>query len=185
MARALHQQLKARIDALTALKPSEPPAPWRHVATLQIGGLTEVGFANSSDLLLVISSAGRGVVDTGQGKLIARDDDDRFAFDSGNLIAEGIGPINGVKVRVSGLRGGGLSTHTADGWSVERQPLAWPDEELILSPPGQSMLWTPTGKLVVLTKLAGFASEIRVFGFSPTGRAFIIATASDVAIFSR
>lgn len=102
-----------------------------------------------------------------------------------SLKAEGIGPIAGAKVRVGGLRGGGLSTNTADGWGLQRCPLAWPDDELILSPPGQTMLWTPKGQPMKLTKLSGFVTEVRAFGFSPTGGTFVIATASDLAIFAR
>lgn len=183
MDHTLRQQLKARADFLAGLPTSAPPAPWGHVATLPVGGLTEVGFADSSDLLLALSDAGRGLIDGRTGKLIARDDDD--AFDAGNLTADGIGPLAGVKVRMGGLRGGGLSTNTADGWGLERCPLAWPDDELILSPPGQTMFWTPKGQPMKLAKLAGFASEVRAFGFSPTGQTFVIATASDLAIFTR
>jgi hypothetical protein len=36
-----------------------------------------------------------------------------------------------------------------------------------------------------LTKLAGFTSEIRAFGFSPTGQSLVVATAADVSIFGR
>jgi len=36
-----------------------------------------------------------------------------------------------------------------------------------------------------LTKLGGFITEIRTFGFSPTGLSFVVATSSDVIIFSR
>lgn len=183
MASALHQQLRARADALAALPSAAPPAPWRHVATLPVGGLTEVGFADSSDMLLVLSDDGRGVVDCRTGQLLARHDDD--AFDAGNLTAKGIGPIGGAKVRMGGLRGGGLPICTADGWGLQRRPLAWPDDELILSPPGQTMLWTPRGEPMQLTRLAGFVTEVRAFGFSPTGETLVIATASDLAIFRR
>lgn len=110
----------------------------------------------------------------------SRDD----AFDIGNLTAKGLGPFAG-KVRMAGLRGGGLPICTADGWGLQRRPLAWPDDELILSPPGQTMLWTPRDQPMQLTRLAGFAEEVRAFGFSPTGGTFIIATASDLAIFAR
>ena len=43
------------------------------------------GFAESSDLLLVTSNAGRGVVDCRKGALLARDDD-QFDVDIGNLL---------------------------------------------------------------------------------------------------
>jgi len=48
------------------------PSQWRKVAYLAVGGLTEVGFAAGS-LLLVVSHQGRGVVDLASGDLLARD----------------------------------------------------------------------------------------------------------------
>lgn len=179
------EHLRNRFDVLDRMAPTNPPAPWRRVTLLSMGGLTDVGFANSSDLLLVISSAGRSVVDGAKGVVVARDDEDDFEFDAGNLLAEGIGPLEGVMVRTGGMRGGGLSARTPDGWGLEHHPLSWPDDELFLSPPGQTMLWTAPGQPVSLTKFAGFASEIRAFGFSPTGRCFALATASDVTIYGR
>jgi hypothetical protein len=48
------------------------PSPWRKVTYLAVGGLTEVGFAAGS-LLLVVSHQGRGVVDLASGNVLARD----------------------------------------------------------------------------------------------------------------
>lgn len=180
------QQLKARfadLDRLTAT--TQVPEPWTRVGVLAVGGLTHVGFAQSSDLLLVMSSAGRGVCDCRSAVLEARDDSDDFRFDIGNLLADGIGPLAGTAVRMCGMFGGGLASKTDDGWMLERHPLSWPDDEFFLSPPGQTMLWQPAGQPLKLTKLAGFVAEIRAFGFAPTGQSFIIATASDIAIFAR
>jgi hypothetical protein len=155
------------------------------VAAFAVGGLTSVGFGESSDLLLAASGAGRGVFDCRKGELLARDDAEEFSFDIGNLVAEGIGPLAQERVRMSGIYGGGLACRTADGWKIERHPLSWPDDELILSPPGQSMLWTPPGQPMLLTKLAGFISEVRAFGFSPTGYSLVVATAADISVFGR
>lgn len=179
--------LRARFDALRDLVPipTAVPEPWNRIVVVPVGGLTSVGFAESSDLLLAASSAGRGVFDCRTGTLLARDDNDRFSFDVGNLLVEGIGPIAEYQIRMSGIFGGGLPRQTADGWSIEGYPLSWPDDELILSPPGQSMLWSPPKQPVNLTKLSGFISEVRAFGFSPTGRSLVVATAADISIFGR
>ena len=50
-----------------------PVAPWSQVAVRAVGGLTEVGFADDTDLLLVVSSRGRGVFDCCSGQIVARD----------------------------------------------------------------------------------------------------------------
>src|SRR6478609_9554462 len=48
------------------------PSPGKKVTYLAVGGLTEVGFAVGS-LLLVVSHQGRGVVDLASGNVLARD----------------------------------------------------------------------------------------------------------------
>ncbi len=47
-------------------------SPWRKVADLAIGGLTEIGFA-APRLMLVVSHQGRAVLDCATGARIARD----------------------------------------------------------------------------------------------------------------
>lgn len=180
------EHLRSRFSYLNELAFSkELPAPWNQSQQIAIGGLTEVGFANSSDLLLCISSGGRGLIDCVSGERVARDDAEGFQFDSGNLLATGIGPLSGELVRVAGLAGGGLASGTNDGWGVERHPFAYPSEQLFVSPPTQTMLWNRESETPNITKLGGFVTELRAYGFSPTGRSLVIATSSDIMIFAR
>jgi hypothetical protein len=149
-----------------------------------VGGLTDVGFAPHSDLLLVVSSQGRGVFDGLSGKRIARDasvpeGDDPDWFDTFELTSEGIGSLAGQRIRTAGLHGGGLPLLTRDGWSVERLTLDWPDETLLLCQP-----WKHGYKPGEFVKVA-VHSEVRAWGFSPTGRSLILAISSNLAIWSR
>lgn len=138
--------LKERFDALESMPvASSLPPPWSGPTTIAVGGLTDVGFRDSSDLLMCISSTGRGVIDCLAGSKIARDDSDELAFDLGNLLAAGIGPLADAQIRTAGLAGGGLPSGTQDGWSAQRHPFAFPDEQLFVAPPGQTMLWTRRG----------------------------------------
>ena len=178
--------LKERFDALERLPfESAMPPPWKGPTYIAVGGLTDVGFGDSSDLLICISSAGRGVIDCLTGIKVARDDGETFAFDRENLLVAGLGPLAERQIRTAGLAGGGLASGTSDGWNVERHPFAYPSEQLFVAPPVQTMLWTPNDDEMRLTKLGDFASGLTAFGFSPTGRSFIVATSSDVTIFSR
>jgi hypothetical protein len=179
------KHLKARVQMLDRLESFTPPPPWRSVAVLSVGGLQDVGFAPSSDLLLATSVNGLGVFDCLAGRRLARDDDQDLEIDAAHLTIVGIGPIEGITIPLAGIHGGGLPAMTADGWNVERYPLAWPDEQLFLSPPGETMLWTPPGKATAITKLAGFISEIRAFGFSPTGKSLVVATSADITVYAR
>src|SRR4051794_31292001 len=97
----------------------KPPLPWSIKSVAAIGGLTEAGFDEVSDLLLVISHQGRGVFDCGSGERVARDrsiENVDSWYGHHNLIGMGIGPLAGRHVRLSGLNGGGLPCSTKDGW---------------------------------------------------------------------
>ena len=175
--------LKPLISKLSLLEISEPPPPWREVPAIAIGGVRSVGFQPDSDLLLVVSEQGRGVIDCNTGKKLARDHDEYFE-DEIRLEAEGIGPMSGQRIRISGLHGGGLPNSTSDMWSLDAVTLAWPEQLLILVEPGSWLYGGLYGKPDNLWKV--FAdSEIRAQGFSPTGRSLVIATSSEIQIYAR
>ena len=157
------------------------PPPWTRLAIHAVGGLTEVGFADDSDFLLVVSSQGRGVIDCKTGERVARDpaEPDDSWYDERRLRAQGIGPLENHIVRLAGLHGGGLLTCGQGGWSVESLPLDWPDVSLLLVEPWRSIFDEKTG----FTKLA-VEREVRAFGFSDTGASLVLATSSDVFVFA-
>lgn len=175
--------LDALKSQLRTLQTVAPPKPWRRVVTIAVGGLLSIGFDRDSELLLVVSSAGRGVIDCRSGEKIARDtneynENDRY------LEADGIGPLRGQTIRVSGLLGGGLPRSTHDGWSVELVTLDWPVNEILLLEPFSSLYESLYGKPPALHKI-GEELEVRACGFSYTGKSLVVATSSDVAVFSR
>ena len=176
--------LEARFAYINGLQHAEPPPPWHRTGIVPVGGLWHVGFGSNSDLALVISVSGRGVIDCTTGQKLARDDEE-YHPNEGSLDADGIGPLQDQKIRIAGIWGGGLTRLTADGWSVEPHPLSWPNEELLLCPPGQTMLWQPNDQEPNLIKLGNFASSLVAYGFSPTGRSLIIATSSEFIIYGR
>ncbi len=104
--------------------------------------------------------------------------------DTFELQADGIGPLGGLAIRMTGLYGGGLAISTPDGWSATRFALDWPDESLLLEPPWVSVLCAKRGEPLRFTKIA-VESEVRAWGFSPTGRTLILAASSDVTFFAR
>jgi hypothetical protein len=166
-----------------------PPAPWRRIGIFAVGGLTDVGFAPHSNLLLVVSSAGRGIIDCSTGDRVARDpsvpeDDENDWQDRFHLEAEGIGPLAGQAIRTAGLFGGGLPLLTSDGWRVERLALEWPEESLLLVPPEADLYSEYLGRPAAFSKLA-VESEVRAWGFSPTGRSLVLATSSDLTVWGR
>jgi hypothetical protein len=173
--------LRARLRALPL---GPPPASWRQVGVYAVGGLTEVGYADDTDLLLVVSGNGRGVFDARTGVRVAREpegEDDGW-YDPVRLTAAGVGPLVGVKVRLAGLHGGGLPVTTADGWSVQLAFPDWPAGMVVLEPPGAAVLVNHLSAGCVRI------ADLDVYmacGFSPTGRTLAVAEGHTLQLFSR
>lgn len=172
------------VDQILASPVALPPGPWKCVGDASVGGLLFVGFAPDSDLLLATSSQGRGVFDATNGKRIARDRNEDFSEDTIKMEAVGIGPLDGQTIRMAGIYGGGLPITTADGWQAERLAIQWPLETLLLVSPGSWVYGASFGKNAEMTKVF-VDSEIRAWGFSPTGRSLILALSNGLRIYSR
>ena len=171
---------------LRALKSQAPTAPWKRVAAHAVGGLTEIGYAEDSDWLLVVSSQGRGLFDCLSGERTARDyaepAGDIDWYDEISLVARGIGVIESQLVHLAGLHGGGLPRFTRYGWGLELVAPDWPLTSVILSPPHQTVLIESHSEGCV--KVAE-DSELRACGFSDTGRSFVVAISHTVEIYTR
>jgi hypothetical protein len=171
-------------QCILSLQTRLPPEPWRKAGIHGVGGLLSVGFAEHTDSLLVVSSQGRGVFDCHSGQRLARDhaapDPDSDWYDEIHLWAIGIGPLAGQKIRLAGLHGGGLPLYTSDWWSLTTIAPEWPDYRVILFPP-----FTDVYSAVQAGVQVAAESELRACGFSDTGQSFIIATSSDIMIFTR
>jgi hypothetical protein len=172
------------VDDIKRLNVTPPPEPWKVGKVLYVGGLIDIGFSAKSDLLLVISHDGRSVLDCLSNKQVARDRDNDFHFDIMSLEAEGIGPLSGERIRTAGLHGGGLSRQTDDCWVAEELSLEWPESTLILVSPGSSILGKAFGEPTNYFKVY-IASEVRAWGFSPTGKSLVLATSSDLRFWYR
>lgn len=139
------------------------------------GGLVAIGFGEDSDLALVVTHDGRGVIDCLTGTKVARDTD-LFYPDEHTLLIEGIGPLADRTVAVAGIDGGELRRDTDDGWLLDGRLSNSSDDVIRLLPP------TPNAEPKIFTD---FIPEVRAFGFSPTGRSFVIATGAEVFVYTR
>lgn len=176
-------RLETLRERIRSLPTTPPPAPWKAIAHVAVGGLSSVGFDRDSDLLLVVSSQGRGVFDCLSGERVARDRGD-YEEDYAHLEAQGIGPLQGHAIRIAGAGGGGLATTTADGWALHRLELDWPAQELVLTEPGSHLFGDLYEKPAPLHKIHQ-DSTVRACGFSATGLSLVIATSSDLLIIAR
>lgn len=174
------EQLRKHLEDLPY---SSPPAPWKLVSDATIGGLTEVGYADGSDDLLVVSSQGRGIFDCLTGVRLARDSEEMFANpDDSGMTAPGIGQHAATVFRLAGLIGGGLSSGTRDGWGIHVIQLPWPIHVVFLT----SNFADITDHTGGVSKLCNDEPcEFRAAGFSPTGRSFVVATSGELRMYAR
>lgn len=179
----MYEHLEPLKKKLLSLSTNDPSPPWKLVASIAIGGLRSVGYDRWSDNLLVLSSQGRGVINCLSGEKTARDYDEYYKNEI-HLEAEGIGVLSNRLIRMMGLFGGGLPTRTKDSWQLESVILKWPERMILLIPPDSYLYGSVCNQADDMTKIAE-GSCIRAYGFSYTGQSFIIATTSEIDIFSR
>lgn len=165
---------------LAKLNIRDAPRPWHRRTIAAVGGLTDVGFGRDQELLLVVSSTGRAIFDCDTGERIARDREEPSDdwYDIAHLEAQGIGPLDGVRVRLSGLNGGGLPTRGIKDWSVDSVVLRWPHQSLLFVEPFK-WIYDDAAQITLI----GLESEVRAFGFSDTGRSLVLATSSALTIW--
>jgi hypothetical protein len=179
----VNEYQRAVLQRVAPLMVSAPPSPWRE-HTHSRSGTYDVGFGEDSDLLLVVSCDWREVIDCSSAKVVASEPHDSFEgwHDPANLTCVGIGPLEGQRVRVAGVSGGGLSTGTRDGWSLAVIYVEWSAPYVVLQRPGADVRL----RLAGCTRLAAQAGDsLRAFGFSPTGKTVVVADADEVRIFNR
>lgn len=175
-------------DRLRAIEIAPPPAPWRLVADIAVGGLVCVGLdspIHGQEFVIAVSWTGRGVVDAFTGDLVARDRNElpQPWFDELSLQVAGIGPVADRHISVAGLWGGGLRRMTRYHWTVEVLAPDWPEEIVVLQPPGQKItLKDRASGCVVIDKPV---TEVLAAGFCESGRVLVEATSSDLRIYAR
>lgn len=170
------------IHMLDQLPTRRCPEGWRHLGMFAVGGLTEIGFSKRAEMLLIVSRSGRGVIDCELGKKVARDEEEHGDwYMPAALTCEGIGPIQGERIQIAGLHGGGLPTSNHHWESLEIVAPNWPKFDLIFCPPHQCALSErhQAGCAIIASE------HICAFGFSWSGKSFAYATESDVSIFSK
>ena len=183
-------------DRLLAAPVVPAPEPWRPVFEYEygvpVGGLLGIGFAShpdgGHDLVMVVSRDGHGLFDAVTGEKIARDRDpdpeDSTPEAVTDLSCPGLGPVAGSRVRIAGLFGGGLHTITADSWILEVVTPAWPNDRVLLSRDGGLPHSGPHGERWWHIFHSNY-SELRAFGFSPSGQTLAVATSSDLSLWTR
>jgi hypothetical protein len=147
---------------------------WRSVALHAVGGLTEVGVSGHERWLLVVSHSGRGLIDLETGARAARDDE-APALDSPWIkrperLVQGIGPAQEEWFSVVGLWGGNLPYESSSGWQCKLVRSRSSERAMLSSSRRQWLVAKPV-------------TEVKAFGFSPSGNYLVLGTSSELAVW--
>lgn len=156
---------------------------WKKLGKYAVGGLLEIGFSRQQELLLVISSQGRGVFDCRTGEKIFRCHEE--SYDNPNeqsLKSLGIGPLAEELIDLVGIYGGGLPTINKHGDSLISIAPNWPKTDIIFCEHYGSIYNENTCKHC--TVLAS-EYEIRAYGFSWQGNVLIYATSDGFTLYRK
>lgn len=182
--RSQEDENKKRLQSLVkqTIKANEPQGWIKTV--FEIGGLSEIGFSKQHpNLLLVISSQGRGIIDCERSELIKRDYDTNWDWiDSYELIAQGIGILSNEKIFVSGLHGGGLPVMNKNGDHLLFMGTEWPIIDIIFEPNFRS-IYKENQATECFRVFHDY--ELRAYGFSYDGETFVVATSSEISIYRK
>jgi hypothetical protein len=161
---------------------------WTHKNTFAIGGLENVGYAPQQDNLMVLSSQGQGIFDCITGEKIARQHNDVDWWQSFNQTTNsiiGFDILGKIEIPTCGLYGeDNLSKMTNDGWTLivsQPEPDDKPFDKYLVQ---KIYLVSPDKKQKDVIAKDG-PCGLRAFGFSGTGKSFIVALSCDLTIYSR
>jgi hypothetical protein len=159
---------------------------WSHKNTYAIGGLENIGYADNSDNLIVLSSQGRGIFNCVTGEKINRDSIDWWSqFDELTSTINGFGLLENAIIKTSGLYGKYLlPKETTDGWSLVKRENEFDDHPFEKNLVTKIFLASPTKEQIIFISKDG-PCELRSFGFSPTGHSLIVALSCELTIWSR
>lgn len=162
---------------------SDTPTGWKR-KTFAIGGLSEAGFSKEHpELLLVVSSQGRGIIDCSKLELTDRDNNSDFDWiNSYELWALGIGKLSNERIMVAGLHGGGLPYSNNFGDALQYMATEWPIIDLIFEPNFKS-IYSEDDEKDCFRIFHDY--ELRTYGFSYNGEYFITATSSEINVYQR
>ena len=175
---AFEQNRNKISQILQDIPTAKSPKGYKYKGRLAIGGFEYFGFSETSDILYVASTSGRGLFNLATGEKIARDyNTTDYYLDERLLITNGFDVLEGQQIKLASKYGGSLlpvSNEQRD-MLVRVSPL-YPCEDLIFQPAYENC-FTPDGISPNITNkncrriYRGF---LYCYGFSFSGKYFVI-----------
>lgn len=160
---------------------------WQKRNIWAIGGLLEIGFKSNSDLLMVLSSQGRGIFDCIKGEKIERDNFDYYMekWNSELGIVDGFGILKNEVIKCGGFEAPNIiKQETNDNWTVEIKKEIrpnWQNKNL-----EAEVMYLSNKKNNERIEVDVFHYGIdRGYGFSDTGNSFVVGTSSEIKIWKK
>jgi hypothetical protein len=173
---------KRLIRLLADVKFDRSPKGRSHVTSIAVGGLLNVGYSKvQTNLLLVVSSSGRGLIDSANGEKIERDYKEYEGLDDWDLSCKGIGILKKEAIPISGPNGGGLPQSNSAGETLAVVSPNWPEQDLILCKEHKCALIEGHQDYCSVI----YSEHIRGFGFSWCGNYIVAACGSDLDLWQR
>jgi len=162
---------------------------WNQKIIYAIGGLQNVGYVTGEDVLIVLSLQGAGIIDCLSGARLARNNKENWwdKFDEKNATVTGFDFLADVRIKTHGLFGGdSLYKRSLDGWKLSKKNSSSIFHFLKFKSSKREIvnLHSPNGRESKVVHDVG-PCELRAYGFSDTGKSFIIASTCELVIYRR
>lgn len=179
---AFEKHRKKIFNILEKIPSAISPVGWTYKGGFSIGGFEYFGFDESTDLLLVVSSNGRGIIDLAKAEKIARDYTDNFDLDETLLICEGFDVLRDKTIKLAGKYGGSiLPTRSKSGDSLRRVSPLFPCEDIIYQPAFENCFVEGYNENCVRI----YRGFLYCYGFSYSGNYFVIADDGGISFWER
>lgn len=160
---------------------------WKKIGYQPVGGMREAGFIETTDYLMVLGSQGRTILNCLTNKKIERDRQDYYLenWNSDTGIIEGIGIFKDKEIICGGFEyPDNLPKSTNDSWIIHIQ------DENRINYKGNlkvaKVMYMFNQRFDTKIEVNVFHYSItRAYGFSPTGKTFVIAEPEGITIWIR
>ena len=167
---------------------AEAPKGWTHKGSFSVGGFEYFGFAETSSVLFIASSQGRGLVDMATGERIARDYSTDYEINGTFLTCKGFDVLEDEKIKLAGKYGGSmLPVSNIYGESIVMVAPLYPCVDLIFQPPFESC-FVKQGHFSNITNencVRIYRGFLYCYGFSFCGNYFVVADDGGIDYWER
>ena len=168
-------------NILAKIPTAKEPVGWKYKGSFSVGGFEYLGFNETSDLLFVISSSGRIVIDLSNLEMIVRNSPEQFIIDETFLTCEDFDVLKDKVIRLAGRQGSILPTSNKIGERLVRVSPLYPCEDIIFCPPFEDCLVENFNNNCIRV----YRGFLYCFGFSFSGNYFVIADDEGIQVWEK